>query len=51
LISAARTIEATAASVGFRSADAFRRAFQRRFGIPPGNYRSRFEAASATSFK
>jgi transcriptional regulator GlxA family with amidase domain len=49
LISARRSIEATAASVGFRSADSFRRAFERRFGIPPRTYRSRFEAASTTS--
>lgn len=48
LISARRTIGATAASVGFRSADSFRRAFERRFGIPPSNYRSRFEGASTT---
>lgn len=44
LISGTRTIEATAASVGFRSADSFRRAFERRFGIPPRTYRSRFKA-------
>jgi transcriptional regulator GlxA family with amidase domain len=49
LISARRTIEATAASVGFRSADSFRRAFERRFGIPPRTYRSRFEASAPTS--
>lgn len=46
LISSGHTIEATAASVGFRSADSFRRAFERRFGIPPRVYRSRFEAVS-----
>lgn len=37
-------IESIAASVGFRSADAFRRAFQRRFGVKPTHYRRRFEA-------
>ena len=47
LISARRTIEETASSVGFRSADSFRRAFERRFGIPPTGYRGRFEPASA----
>ena len=31
-----------ATSVGFRSADAFRRAFERRFGISPTNYRRQF---------
>lgn len=36
------TIEGIAASVGFRSADAFRRAFERRFGITPTNYRRQF---------
>jgi transcriptional regulator GlxA family with amidase domain len=36
------TIEGVAASVGFRSADAFRRAFERRFGITPTSYRSQF---------
>jgi len=36
------TIEAVGASVGFRSAKAFRRSFERRFGIPPSVYRSRF---------
>jgi transcriptional regulator GlxA family with amidase domain len=38
----AATIEGVAASVGFRSADAFRRAFERRFGITPTNYRRQF---------
>jgi transcriptional regulator GlxA family with amidase domain len=38
----AMTIEGVAASVGFRSADAFRRAFERRFGISPTTYRSQF---------
>ena len=46
LVSARRSIEATAASVGFRSADSFRRAFERRFGIAPSAYRSRFETGS-----
>lgn len=35
-------IDAVAASVGFASADSFRRAFERRFGIAPGIYRRRF---------
>jgi transcriptional regulator GlxA family with amidase domain len=33
-----------AASVGFRSADVFRRAFERRFGVNPTAYRARFAA-------
>lgn len=39
------TIEAVADSVGFASADSFRRAFERRFGIPPSIYRGRFSAS------
>ena len=34
-------------SVGFRSADAFRRAFERRFSITPSSYRHRFQVRSA----
>jgi transcriptional regulator GlxA family with amidase domain len=42
-LAASRTsIEAIATSVGFRSADAFRRAFERRFGVAPRQYRQRF---------
>jgi len=36
------TIEAIADSVGFHSADAFRRAFERRFCVGPRAYRERF---------
>jgi transcriptional regulator GlxA family with amidase domain len=36
------SVDAVAASVGFRSTDAFRRAFVRRFGISPTTYRVRF---------
>jgi transcriptional regulator GlxA family with amidase domain len=35
-------IQRVAASVGFRSADAFRRAFEKQFGINPSEYRARF---------
>jgi transcriptional regulator GlxA family with amidase domain len=41
------TVEAIAAGVGFRSADAFRRAFDRRFGLSPSDYRRRFASALA----
>jgi transcriptional regulator GlxA family with amidase domain len=39
-----QTIESVAASVGFHSDDAFRRSFERRFGVKPSSYRSRFNA-------
>jgi transcriptional regulator GlxA family with amidase domain len=41
-------VEAVARAVGFRSDDAFRRAFGRRFGVPPTDYRQRFSAATNT---
>lgn len=42
------SIEEMAASLGFASADAFRRAFERRFGLPPSEYRQRFGAHAAS---
>lgn len=47
LVTHRKTIEELAGSVGFRSADAFRRAFERRYGVSPGKYRRNFEARSA----
>jgi transcriptional regulator GlxA family with amidase domain len=41
------TIEGVGSSVGFKSAKAFRRAFERRFGLTPGKYRSHFTVHSA----
>jgi transcriptional regulator GlxA family with amidase domain len=38
------TVEEVARATGFRSADVFRRAFERRFGVGPRDYRSRFAA-------
>ena len=38
-----QTIELIAKSVGFNSPDAFRRAFERRFGLNPTAYRKRFD--------
>ena len=38
------TVDAVAASLGYKSADVFRRAFERRFGVSPASYRSRFQA-------
>ena len=37
-------IDRLAASVGYRSADAFSRAFRRQFGIAPSEYRERFSS-------
>ena len=37
-----QTIESVALSVGFKSADAFRRAFEKRYGIKPTSYRKHF---------
>ena len=37
------SVEGVSASVGFKSADAFRRAFERRLGMTPSNFRNRFE--------
>jgi transcriptional regulator GlxA family with amidase domain len=37
-----QTIESVATSVGFKSADAFRRAFERRFRLEPSTFRKLF---------
>ncbi len=39
---ASQTVDSVAASVGYASADSFRRAFERRFGVAPSAYRRRF---------
>jgi transcriptional regulator GlxA family with amidase domain len=36
------SVQRVAAAVGFTSADVFRRAFERRFGLSPADYRERF---------
>jgi transcriptional regulator GlxA family with amidase domain len=41
----ASRVDQIAASVGYRSADVFKRAFERRFGLNPSAYRSRFAPA------
>lgn len=47
LLEPAATVELVGSSVGFRSADAFRRAFELRFGINPSSYRERFRPSRA----
>lgn len=42
-------IEQIAQAVGFRSADVFRRAFERRFGVAPAQFRARFSAHASPS--
>jgi len=37
-----QTVDSVAASVGYASSDAFRRAFERRFGLAPSTYRRQF---------
>lgn len=43
------TVENVASSVGFKSTDAFRRAFERRLGITPSAFRSRFQFKAASA--
>jgi transcriptional regulator GlxA family with amidase domain len=40
------SVEHVGLSIGFKSADAFRRAFERRLGVSPSEYRRRFSSAS-----
>jgi transcriptional regulator GlxA family with amidase domain len=49
LASGRGSVESVAASVGFGSADSFRRAFERRFRITPTGYRGRFGIQEAAS--
>jgi len=48
---AGATVEQVGISVGFRSADAFRRAFERRFGLSPSAYQARFGPARAAAVR
>jgi transcriptional regulator GlxA family with amidase domain len=40
------SVENVGVSVGFRSADSFRRAFERRLGVSPSDYRRRFSSVA-----
>ena len=42
------SIENVGLSVGFKSSDAFRRAFERRLGVSPSDYRARFGSVAKT---
>jgi transcriptional regulator GlxA family with amidase domain len=42
------SVEKVGLSVGFKSADAFRRAFERRLGVSPNDYRRRFTSLRPT---
>ncbi len=44
LLAPKTTIKNVAVSVGFKSADAFRRAFERHLGLTPSNFRARFRS-------
>jgi len=47
LLGSEASVERIAHSVGFHSDDAFRRAFDRRFGVSPSDYRRRFSPIGA----
>lgn len=49
LIGSGASIERVAEAVGFSSDDSFRRAFDRRFGLPPSDYRQRFAPIRAAN--
>jgi AraC-like DNA-binding protein len=44
-------ISSFAHSVGFNSDDAFRRAFERRFGVSPSTYRGRFAGVASKEYQ
>lgn len=48
LVNSGSSMERVAADVGYRSDDTFRRAFERQFGVAPGEYRKRFGGAAAS---
>ena len=48
LTSPEQTIDSVAYSVGFASGDAFRRAFERRYRLPPSAYRKHFSIRAKT---
>jgi transcriptional regulator GlxA family with amidase domain len=49
LLTGRNSVQSVASAVGFASADAFRRAFERRYGITPSRFRNRQIAAAIES--
>jgi transcriptional regulator GlxA family with amidase domain len=49
LSSGDNSVENVGTSVGFTSADSFRRAFERRLGVNPSDYRERFTTRAKAS--
>jgi transcriptional regulator GlxA family with amidase domain len=49
LLSSRNSVAAVAASVGFKSTDAFRRAFERRFGLTPRDFRGQRSKKNVSS--
>jgi len=49
LLDAHASVEGVAAAVGFGSADSFRRAFSRKFGVSPSAYRVPFQSGNSAS--
>jgi len=47
LMTTRHTVEAIAASVGFGDSDSLRRAFRRRYGVSPSDFRNRFNSSRA----
>ncbi len=48
LVNSDSPMDDLATDVGYRSDDSFRRAFERQFGVAPGEYRKRFGGAAAS---
>jgi transcriptional regulator GlxA family with amidase domain len=46
LVTSRNSVEMIAESVGFADPDSFRRAFRKRFGVSPSDYRAKFNASS-----
>lgn len=47
LVGPRESVESVASSLGFETADGFRRAFQRRFGVAPSHYKRQFASSKS----